>query len=702
VSSQIYWLLPSLVCGLTFFVLQLYSVPDLARLQIFDSAHYLVCADAIWKCLTKIGSPQEQFFNTQLAAAILRLDGPVMPFLGILATIIGGGQIGKIPLSYYLAFSGLFYCLTIALVSLVTYWLTKSKLAGASSGLFYALYLPAQAASCLFLTETPTAFLLSLISILPALSLAAIRQKKLRSGYLCAGVFGLSFGLLAMLKTALFPGVMFISGLFYLTLKKETKALKLKCLASMTMGCAAIFFSYAACIFMLTGHAEFFPSRDPAMNMAVGCDREVEAWECKPMPFTTICGSFQKPLITLGQAIKEDSLGFAALTWRKCLRSLIRPWIPARRTIWGIEDSLLRLEHCFLVACGLLGCVYLSIKTRLDGCFFLKKTNNREIITARNLAVISLVIVALAHFVFILFEAQPRYMFSAMPLFVMAAAVSLSKLYRNESGANSRNRSSSSSSKSYKSRILWFPTGPAIFLLVAISITAALTACNTGEPALNLSHRIYQFKTITNLIRNTKTSNFTASLVFSARDLKPDEELQLCLSSLDQKVKSSYSCYPQKLREFINYPYKGVVADMEQQVCRAKGIEEAGLWNWYVIDIPTNTLTLLQKGGKKQIYLSIRSHSGFYGQRLYSNCRHDLTIPALYYCSLSRLESSPDGRDLRPPTSEHFLEPEGFQEDDQEVLAFWAWNLKNGGSTRPWVLSKPICSKLVSGTQNTH
>lgn len=685
-SSQFFWLIPSLVCGLTFFVLQLNSMPDPARLQIFDSAHYLVCADAIWKCLTKFGSPQEQLFNTQLAAAILRLDGPIMPFLGILATIFGGGQIGKVPLPFYLSFSGFFYCLTIGLISLTTYQLTKSRSAGTASGLLYALYLPAQAASCLFLTETPTAFLLSLLSVLPALSLAAIRQKKLASGFLCAGFFGLGLGLLTMIKTALLPGIMFISGLFYLSLMKETKALKLRCLTSMSAGCATIFFSYAACIFMLTGHAEFFPSRDPAMNMAVGCDKEVEAWECKPMPFTTICGSFQKPLITLGEAIKRDPQDFAALTLRKCIRSWARPWIPARCTIWGIDESLVRFEHCLFAACGLLGCLFLSMKIRLDGYLSFKRKSNGEIITARNLAVVSLVVVALSHFVFILFEAQPRYMFSAMPLLVMAAAISLSKL-------NSSNKNNSN--------ILFLPTGALIFLLTALGAATGLATYNAGEPALNLTEPIYQFETLGNLNQAAKTKNSTASLVFSARNLNPEEKLQIGLSSLDRQIQINYSCYPRKLREFISYPYKEVVADMEQQVCRAKGLEEAGLWNWYVIQVPTKALAKLEKPGEKHIILSIRSDSGFYGQRLYSNCGRDLNIPALYYCSLSRLESSVDGRELRPPTSEHFLEPEGFRENNQEVLAFWAWNLKDGGRTRPWVLSKPICSKLIGDAQNT-
>lgn len=577
--------------------MQLVLGNDLLKSQIFDAQHYIYCCKLFWHLSEA----------PHLAATSLRLNGPVMPLLSGLASLSGGLLAdGNIVVTPFVVIIALVYALTVGLVAGFTGWLSKSPIWALLAGLSYALYLPAQLAATLFLSETPTAFLLLAVIWAQVLVLAFERLKKYRQAQFAAVVCGLMVATIAMVKTALLPGVLLVTMALFVYLPRLQRWL----ISSMVLcGAGLVFLSYAGCLYTLSGCFELLPSRDPAMNMAVGCDYEVDAWECKPMPFITYQGTFQKPLITLSQAIKTSPLGFCQLTINKALRAWDMPWLSCRRVVFGWSDLLPRIQHTLLVALAASMIFVTACGIRLA-----------RFMTCRNLALAGLIVMVMGHFVFVLFESQPRYMFTAMPLLVVLSCNSLARLpiWR---------------------RVVAFVVAMLIAVVLYLLSDRQGPIANQPEPIRGCTFSLAQ---------EFKGSENVPYLIFSVRDF--DSGLPVVLQINEDKLQVS----AKPLVAASDFEYKPIVEDLAATVCRARGLKGPfELWDWYAIALPQNVLLAnsIEQGLKKvsPVNIAFSINKDFYCQTSVLSPSGTITMPALYYRSLSRLESSPDGLDLRPP-----------------------------------------------------
>ncbi len=577
--------------------MQLMLGSDLLKSQIFDAQHYIYCCKLFWHLSEA----------PLLAATSLRLNGPVMPLLSCLASLCGGLLAdGNIVVTPFVVIMTLVYAITVALVAGFTGWLSKSPIWALIAGMAYALYLPAQLAATLFLSETPTALLLLAVIWAQVMVLAFERLKKYRQAQVAAVSCGLMVATIAMVKTALLPGVLLVTLALFVYLPRLQRWI----ISSLVLcGAGLVFLSYASCLYTLSGCFELLPSRDPAMNMAVGCDYEVDAWECKPMPFITYQGTFQKPLITLSQSIKTSTLGFCQLTTNKALRAWDMPWLSCRRVIFGWPDLLPRIQHTLVVALAASMILVTACGIRLT-----------RFMTCRNLALAGLIVMVMSHFVFVLFESQPRYMFTAMPLLVVLSCGALARL-------------------SIRRRVVVFLIAMSFAVVLYLLSDRQGPIANQPEPIRGCTLKMTQ---------ESKSSGNAPYLIFSARDFDPGLPVNLQIN--EDKLQTS----AEPLVTASDFEYKPIVEDMSATVCRARELKgPADLWDWYAIALPRNVLlTNSIKQGLIQvspISIAFSINKDFYCQTSVLSPSGMITMPALYYRSLSRLESSPDGLDLRPP-----------------------------------------------------
>ena len=557
--------------------------------QIYDAGHYQQCAKPIIDALT---TNQDQI--RALAAETLRLNGPLMPVLSAMGLIFSPQN----PLMFGLSIETAYLSGTAIALYLVIAFLSKSTRVAMLGGLAVLCYLPAQAASAIFLTELPTAYLITVATALPAFILAQIRLGDTsRANQLAIGL-GLTIGLIAMIKTALLPGLAVLTGCLLwqaFTYRKSCYQI----ISLILIGALSLSLLFGAVMMRLCGKFEPLPSRDPCMNMSIGCDLQVDGWECKPMPFVTQHYGFQKPLTTLAVTIKDHPLSFATMTARKLLREIDTPWISARRTSWWQLDWIPKAQHCVYLAFGLVGLALICKRTLLE-----------SFMPARKFLAGSSVLMILNHCIFVPFEAQPRYFFSAFGLLIVAAIVGFAQ-------TSKKGRLIGMSVAVVMACIFMSTSGRDPFtsidskMLTEISLTTSPSAANTNQ--------LY-------LINTRDTQDVTATIYQVAEH----SSKEICTVDLHKCTAINQ----------IQYPYRQVVTDMIAKVCHAKQIDYGDLWEWYLLPIPqTYNGKIMIKFSRP---ISVRLTS--------INTRENYQyIPAIIYRSLSHLESSFDGLDMRPP-----------------------------------------------------
>jgi len=613
VKKHWFWVFLSAL-ALSLALVQLVSSRDLLSHQIFDAQHYINCCK-LFRNLTDAPA---------VAATSLRLNGPVMPLLSLVASICGGllpdGQIVATPFVLVMI---LLYVSTVSLVAVFAAWLTRSRWWGLVAGLAYALYLPAQLASNLFLSETPTALLLLAATWAPVVVLACLRLKRFGQASVAALLCGVLVAAIAMVKTALLPGMLVLTLVLLLAVPRSMSR---RVLPLGLLGASLVFGSYAACLNALGGGLELMPSRDPAMNMAVGCDYEVDAWECKPMPFITYQGTFQKPLITLSQAIKSNPQAFCFLTLTKALRAWNMPWLSCRRVCFGWPDWLPRMEHCLFVALGAVTLILTAGSIKL-----------KRVMSCRNLAMVGLISAICSHFVFVVFESQPRYSFTAMPLLVVLGVSGLVQFWWR------------------RKMILSIGT-----LLLCIVLFWMST---NQSPIVNDDKAISGFRLLFDpACAGNKCAQY---VIFSAKDF--DQRLPVTLQINQEQLVTQ----AKPLVDISDFAYKAIAAQMAITVCQAKELKGAGqLWDWYAIALPDEVNTMIERDAKVSIIFS--ASGAFRSQTSVLNTDGMVTLPALYYRSLSRLESSPDGFELRPPVQVRLAHKAGLMAAQRVPLVFFA------------------------------
>lgn len=558
--------------------------------QIFDAGHYQLCAKPIFDALATDAAVAKA-----LAAETLRLNGPLMPILsGIGITLLPAS-----PLCIDLAIEAMFLSGTACVIYLTLFSLTRSTKVALTGAFSTLAYLPAHTASALFLTELPTAFLLASATALPALIVAQVRKK--RSTLIYASLFGLAIGLIAMIKTALLPGLTILIALaVWQTNSNHQKCISILSTIAISASTLALLFGLA--LLSLCGRFEPLPSRDPCMNMSIGCDLQVDAWECKPMPFITQQYGFQKPITTLAVTIKDHPLSFAQMTARKIIREIDTPWISARRLSWWRFDLIPKIQHVIYMAIGLIGIIYTGQRIRLQ-----------RFISAKSLMLLSVFLMAANHLIFVPFESQPRYFFSAYPLLIIAGLYAINNIIKQG------------------------PSHKIIWVSLVIALAFFLLWSSGKDPYTDLTTTTISEIDLT--IR-PQSGSVTEDYLIDSKNIS-DVMLTIspCVLAKEQKTQT----FPMSNLRYIesaNFPYKNVVLDMIDCTCQAKGITRDDLWEWYRLPISPQTSGAIKIKFSRPIAIRLKT--------IDPNNNYQY-LPAIIYRSLSHLESSSDGLDMRPP-----------------------------------------------------
>lgn len=503
------------------------------------------------------------------------------------------------PLCIDLAIEAMFLSGTACVIYLTLFSLTRSTKVALTGAFSTLAYLPAHTASAIFLTELPTAFLLASATALPALIVAQVRKK--RSTLIYASLFGLAIGLIAMIKTALLPGLTILIALaLWQTNSNRQKRISISSTIAISASTLALLFGLA--MLKLCGRFEPLPSRDPCMNMSIGCDLQVDAWECKPMPFITQQYGFQKPLTTLAVTAKDHPLSFAQMTVRKIIREIDTPWISARRLSWWRFDLIPKIQHVIYMALGLIGIIYTGQRIRLQ-----------RFISAKSLMLLSVVLMAANHLIFVPFESQPRYFFSAFPLLIIAGIYAISKIIK----------------QGLSHKIIW--ASP------VIAVAGLLLWSSGKDPYTDLTTTTVSEIDLTIRPRNDKvTEDYLI-------DTKNTRDVMLTINPADTTEDHKTQTFSMKNLRYIenaNFPYKNVVLDMIDCTSRAKGITRDDLWEWYRLPISPQLSGAVKIKFSRPIAIRLKT--------IDPNKNYQY-LPAIIYRSLSHLESSSDGLDMRPP-----------------------------------------------------
>ena len=584
------FILVALACAVL--IAQIVGSPSPQDWQIFDAGHYQLCAKPIFDALATNAAGAKA-----LAAETLRLNGPLMPILSGIGIML----IPSAPLYIDLAIEALFLCGTTCIIYLALFFLTRSTKLALIGALSSLAYLPAHTASAIFLTELPTAFLIASATALPALIVTKVRLRQKNLTLVYSSLLGLAIGLVAMIKTALVPGLtMLITMAAWQTSSNSRYCLRI--LSTIAIGASTLALLFGLAMLNLCGRFEPLPSRDPCMNMSIGCDLQVDAWECKPMPFITQQYGFQKPLTTLAVTIKDHPLSFAQTTARKIIREIDTPWISARRVSWWRFDLIPKVQHAIYIAIGLIGIIYTGQRIHL-----------KRFITAKSLILVSVALMTANHLIFVPFESQPRYFFSAFPLLIIAGLYAISKIIKQGSSH----------------KIIW--VSPVIALAGLLLWSSGkdpytdLTTTTVSE--IDLTIRPRYDKVTEDYLIDTKN---TRDVMLTINPAVPTEE---------QKTQT-FSMKNLRYIENANFPYKNVVLDMIDCTSKVKGITRDDLWEWYRLPISSQLSGAVKIKFSRPIAIRLKT--------IDPNENYQY-LPAIIYRSLSHLESSSDGLDMRPP-----------------------------------------------------
>lgn len=393
-----------------------------AQLLSFDSAHYLSSAQGLYR-----------YFSTGLGSAELRalgesllLDGPLLPLLSAIQwLLVGYPGDGALPASLIVM-----QCSLHGLNSTLVYALARrmgfSALSSLIPGFFYITYPPALLAAGRFLTE-PLSTALLLILIL-SLSFAAESTKvpdlKGSSIKVCSLwlLGGFAAAWLALTKSALGPaaGLLIIFalvqsyGLKRLLPKAAAAVLSLFLGASFALAPFAIFTQFSL------GRAEFMTQRAAGFNAACGSDLETDGWQTMPVSLYLESSFYEKPLAIISRVIKAEPIAYAQLVSAKLWRLFAEPWNDFRGTVLGLEPLGQTLLHRGLFLLGIAGlCLSLSLARSRN---FFHSSEQKFLAVSCSLAV-------LGHLVYLPFEANSRYGFSAQAELCLLAFLFLSTSY---------------------------------------------------------------------------------------------------------------------------------------------------------------------------------------------------------------------------------------------------------------------------------
>jgi hypothetical protein len=420
IAPAIAFLAPALVSIYFTFVLN-----DFNRGLVWDSAHYVLSAQSLLTWLS--GCLHNHYISpaTIDLGPALMVDGPVLPAFG--ATLICLGKVLRLVPEMSILLGQSMVC---GLNSLLLYFLAARLTANRKLSLLGALlfgFNPATIVSASqFLTEQLTVTTLLALTLACALSLP---QDKLDSqdpptflqysGWVVLG--GLAT-LILQLKMALFPTVALVL-LLALLARSGPMLLKAKIVVALVLGFLACLMPWLIFSKLVTGRMSLGPNRVPSINLAVGLDWESDAWGVAPPTESVLPIIFDKPSAIISSLWQAKPAELTCLFLRKVERLFAYSWNDFGWPVLGLNFEWQCYLQRLLVLFAMLGTIYLLAQEKL--------LNNRlGALTNLDFLKLTILLMVAGHFVFIPFETQPRYGFSAVPFLILLSLVAGQKLLK--------------------------------------------------------------------------------------------------------------------------------------------------------------------------------------------------------------------------------------------------------------------------------
>lgn len=401
-----------------------------------DSRHYLetcgqlaaVMRSNLDGALTATGA------TTGTLASNLMLDGPILTLPPAIFFAIAGKIPTPLDWPWFTAAGCITHGINALLTCLLARTLTGSNKWALLAGLVWALYPAAIVSSERYLTEPSATSLLLVLVLIGSKLIAADNRigsasecnKKEANGTIqiasnssrpllsLALVFGIVTGLLLLLKPALLPAAVAISGLLVFCLRTwNRRAATTGSLLAATM---LVLLQWGLCTKAMTGVMHLTPQRVPSYNLAMGCNVKVDGWGAFPVPQSTEALS-AKATVSLPGALIETTRNHPGEITNLFLRKLSRlwfyPWNDFRISVFGISAPLQEWWHSALVALSIAGLVAVASGTA------------RRRGAVGTFVGFACVLAALGHLVYIPFETIARYGHSAIPYLVILAVYGL-------------------------------------------------------------------------------------------------------------------------------------------------------------------------------------------------------------------------------------------------------------------------------------
>ncbi len=381
--------------------------------EIWDSGVFFVSARTLIALSSKSTtplSPDVEKRHQKDLAAMLILDGPVLPALAAKAILLGKPA-NVVDVNAVAWLMCILQTVTGALVLLVSFCATGSRPTALATGLIWAIYPPAVIATQRLGTETLSTALL--LAVLLCFSLV-MKSKEKNLDYLIALAYGgVFFALLLLTKPVLMFCVLLPFAFVLASLQKKA-ALK----AVLIFGAATAMALSPFWIFtqQATGSICFIPQRIPLFNALVSNSLISDGLQCVPQtPLPDKLARLKSVAAIEITMFLEDPIAHTDLNLRKLPRIFCEPWNDFRRSVWLVGPAGVRFTHQLLALMGLaaLGLALAQAGNSLKSVISRKAGDQID----SSSATATLLLLALfGHLVYAAFEGIPRYGFTAAPL----------------------------------------------------------------------------------------------------------------------------------------------------------------------------------------------------------------------------------------------------------------------------------------------
>ncbi|MBS1991585.1 MAG: hypothetical protein JSS83_13765 [Cyanobacteria bacterium SZAS LIN-3] len=368
---------------------------------VFDSGHYQETANLIRRAVAEHRVGSELMAN-------LNLDGPVLPGLGALSIAAFGRAFSLADWRCLLGVQYILHGLGAALICLLLNEICPgSRKCALTAGLVWAFNPVAVLAGQRFLAENLAADLVLLLLLLSCRAL----ERVVRLRFLLWLGTGLCAGAILFVKTGLAPAVALVLVLALVYSIGDRQSVRWNQLLAMLLawiiGLSAFVLPWAI-LTASVGKMELFPQRAPVLNLFVGWNFENDGLSTLPVaPYPSFLQKEYEHSGSPAQAVLKlwlhEPVASLKLTAKKIVRLYSLPWNDFRRSCLFLSPLMMQFLHLTVLAIALCGFFALVVGRRGPRAVWF-----------------SLVLFA-GHFIFVLFEAVPRYAFSSYALLFLAA-----------------------------------------------------------------------------------------------------------------------------------------------------------------------------------------------------------------------------------------------------------------------------------------